>query len=323
MNEINELKQDNKAALKYLHDKFSFDFQKPFTIIKQEGKFTANYVSIYLSKAIIPFYPEDYEIVLLIRPYDYCKKLDRLHAVTCDGDRVTVDVPRGYKYDIDTFYNKRDFEEKRKTQTAYYYIIAQKKEHLCLDHSVKIDYTERFEYIPNKYEKYGDGKGNTYYAKIIISHKDTNAAPFEYPTRYKGIKELSDIIDKSGYLVCEYRSELNRRVCAYKNKRRKTEFLATDYSSTVKDLTDMFEALKTEIVKSVMGITNGTQARYIEKAVDNLSWGLSYFLTYRQRIEEKYYDSKQYAENAEKNIREYINEANKALTEAANETDGK
>lgn len=29
---IKELKRDNKAALKYLHEKFSFDFQKPVTI---------------------------------------------------------------------------------------------------------------------------------------------------------------------------------------------------------------------------------------------------------------------------------------------------
>ena len=323
MTTIKELKQDNKTALQYLHDKFSIDFQKPFTIIKQEGKFTANYVSIYLSKVIIPFYPEDYEIVLLIRPYDYCKKLDRLHAVTCDGDRFTVDVPRGYRYDIDMFYNKRDFEDNRKNRTAYYYIISQKKEHLCLDHSVKIDYTERFEYAAQRCGTYSDGKGNTYYSQITLSHKDTNAAPFEYPTRYKNLKNLSDIIDKSGYLICEYRSELSRRACAYKNKKRKAEFLATDYSGVVKELTEMFEALKTEIAKSVMSITNGTQARFIEKAVDKFSWGLSYFLTYRQRIEEKYYDSKQYAENAEKNIREYINGANEALTEAANEADGK
>lgn len=323
MNEIKELKQDNKAALQYLHDKFSFDFQKPVTVIKETGKFTANYVSIYLSKVITPFYPEDYEIVLLIRPYDYRHQLDRLHAAVCDGDRFTVDLPRGYKYDIDTFYNKRDFEENRKTRTAYYYIIAQKKEHLCLDHSVKIDYTERFEYIPKSYEQYCDGKGNTYYGRITIAHKDTNADAFEYPTRYKNLKELSDIIDKSGYLVCEYRTALNRRVCAYKNKNRKAEFLATDYSGVVKELTEMFEALKNEIAKAVLNIANGSQARYIEKAVDKLSWGLSYFLTYKQRIEEKYYDSKQYAESAEKNIREYIAGAHEALTEAANETDGK
>ncbi len=320
---IKELKQDNKNALRYLHDCFGFDFQKPVTIIKQDGKFTANYVSIYLSKVITPFFPEDYEIVLLIRHYNYCDQLDKLHAVTCDGDRFSVDVPRGYKYDVDTFYNKRVFEDVRKTRTAYYYIIAQKKKHLCSDRSVKIDYTERFDYFPDRYEQYCDGKGNTYFGRIHIAHKNTNAERFEYNTRYKNLKELSDIIDKSGYLVCEYRSELNRRVCNYKNKKRKNEFLATDYSGTVKEIDGMFENLKVEIANTVKNIKTYSQARSVESAVDNFAWGLSYFTTYRKRITEKEYDSKQSAENAEQNIRSYLDKVYETLREAVNETDGK
>lgn len=319
---IKDIKQDNNKALRYLHKNYGFDFQKPFVIIKQDGKFTANYVSIYLSKVITPFYPEDYQIVLLVRPYDYRNQLDRLHAVSCDGDKFTINVPSGYSYGIDDFYNKRDFEEKRKNRTAYYYIIAQKKEYLCLDHSVKIDYTERFEYIPRNSETFYDGKGNTYYGHITIAQKRTNTELFKYATKRKDLKELSDIIDKSGYLVCEYRSELHRRVAMYKNKKRKAEFLAMDYSGVVKELENKFDELKSEIAKAVMNITNGSQARFIEKAVDNLSWGLSYFAIYKQRIEEKYYDSREYAESSEKNIREYIDRAYKALRGAADETDG-
>lgn len=322
MTTIKELKQDNKAALKYLHDKFSFDFQKPVTIIKEEGKFTANYVSIYLSKVITPFFPEDYEIVLLIRHYNYSNQLDKLHAVICDGDRFTVDVPRGYKYEIDTFYNKRVFETVRKTRTAYYYIIAQKKEYLYLNHTVKFDCTERFDYFPSRYDQYSDEKGNTYFSKITIAYKGTNAEPFEYPTRYKNLKQLSDIIDKSGYLTIEYRYRLMDRVYAYKNKKRKDEFLATDYSQTVKDLDAMFEKLKIQIADTVKNITTYSQARLAEKAMDKFAWGLSYFIKYRERIENKEYDSKEYAESSEQNIRKYLNEASEAIREAANETNG-
>ena len=320
---IKDLKRDNKAALKYLHDKFSFDFQKPVTIIKQDGKFTANYVSIYLSKVIKPFFPEDYEIVLLIRHYNYCNQLDELHAVTCDGDRFTVDVPRGYKYDVDTFYNKRVFEEVRKTGTAYYYIIAQKKEYLIDEPSECHDLTVRYKYIPTSYEKACDGNGNTYYSRVHIKELHKNVEPFEWDVRYKRLKTLSEIIDKSGYLTVEYRNKLMYRVRAYKSQKRKNEFLATDYSGVVKVLNDMFEKLKTEIANTVKNIKTYSQARSVEKAVDNFAWGLSYFTTYRKRITEKEYDSKQYAENAEQNIRSYLNEAYESLREAANETDGK
>ncbi|WP_438848425.1 hypothetical protein [Anaerocaecibacter muris] len=320
---IKELKQENKNALRYIHDCYGFDFQKPVTIIKKISKFTAKTIINCLSKEIDRFPAEDYETVLLIRHYNYCNELDNLHAVTCDGDRFTVDVPRGYKYDVGTFYNKRVFEDVRKTRTAYYYIIAQKKEHLYSDASLKPDYTERFDYFPNRYEQYCDGNGNTYFGRIHIARKGTNAEPFEYNTRYKNLKNLSDIIDKSGYIVCEYRSELKRRVCGYKNKKRKNEFLATDYSATVNALDGIFENMKTEIADVVKNIKTYSQARSIERAVDNFAWGLSYFTTYRKRITEKEYDSKQHAESAEQNIRSYLNGAYGALREAINETDDK
>ena len=320
---IRELKQDNKNTLRYLHDCFGFDFQKPVTIIKQDGKFTANYVSIYLSKVITPFFPEDYEIVLLIRHYNYCNQLDELHAVTCDGDRFTVDVPRGYKYDIDTFYNKRFFEEVRKTRTAYYYIIAQKKIHLIDKPSEYHDLTVRYKYIPTSYEKACDGNGNTYYSRVHIKELHKNVEPFEWDVRYRRLKTLSEIIDKSGYLTAEYRNKLMNRVKAYKSQKRKNEFLATDYSETVKALDGMFEKLKTEIANTVKNIKTYSQARLVERAVDNFAWGLSYFTTYRKRITENEYDSKQHAENAEQNIRSYLDKVYEALREAANETDDK
>ena len=320
---IKELRQRNENALRYLHDCYGFDFQKPVTIIKQDGKFTANYVSIYLSKVITPFFPEDYEIVLLIRHYNYCDQLDKLHAVTCDGDRFTVDVPRGYKYDVDTFYNKRFFEDVRKTRTAYYYIIAQKKIHLIDKPSEYHDLAVRYQYIPTSYEKACDGNGNTYYSRVHIKERHKNVEPFEWDVRYRRLKTLSEIIDKSGYLTVEYRNKLMNRVRTYKSQKRKNEFLATDYSDVVKALDGIFDDLKTEIANTVKNITTCSQARSVEKAVDNFAWGVSYFTTYRKRIAEKEYDSKQYAENAEQNIRSYLDEAYKSLREAVNETDGK
>lgn len=51
--------------------------------------------------------------------------------------------------------------------------------------------------------------------------------------------------------------------------------------------------------------------------------GLSYFTTYRKRILDKYYDSNQHADDAEKTVWKYFNDTNENLQEAANETDGK
>ena len=211
----------------------------------------------------------------------------------------------------------------RKTRTAYYYIIAQKKIHLIDKPSEYHDLTVRYQYIPTSYEKACDGNGNTYYSRVHIKERHKNVEPFEWDVRYRRLKTLSEIIDKSGYLTVEYRNKLMNRVRTYKSQKRKNEFLATDYSDVVKALDGVFDDLKTEIANTVKNITTCSQARSVEKAVDNFAWGVSYFTTYRKRIAEKEYDSKQYAENAEQNIRSYLDEAYKSLREAVNETDGK
>ncbi len=321
MANIKKLNQDNKNASQYLHDSFGFDFQKPFTVVKQDGKFTANSIINSISKKISDFSPDDYRIVLLIRYYDYNGKLERLHVATFDGKKFNIDVPRGYDYDIDTFYSKGALEHTRKNKTAYLFIAVQKNEYLIERKAGWHDTTVRYKYFPGACEYWSDGKGNTYYNRIKIKEINKNGKPFDWDTRYQRIKSLNEIIDKSGYLTVEYRNQLMNRVRNYKSKKRKDEFLATDYSCAVKALDALFEKLKIQIADTVKNITTYNQARLVEKAMDRFAWGFSYFTKYRKKIEEKDYDSKQYAESSEQNIRKYLDEANETLREAANETD--
>lgn len=320
MANLKELNQDSKNVSQYLHGGFGFDFEKPFTIIKQDGKFTANTIISGLSKEIENFSSENYKIILLIRYYGHSGNLEKLHIATLDDDKFNIDVPRGYDYDVDTFYSKGDLEHTRKNKMAYLFVVAQKTEYLIDRKPIRHDTTERYQYIPSSCECCGDGKGNTYYYRVNVKEINKNKKPSQLDIQYRRLKSLGDIIDRSGYLVYEYRDRLKDRVREYKSKKRKSEFLATDYSYTVKALNDLLETLKIQIADTVKNITNYSQARLAEKAMDKFAWGLSYFIKYRERIEKKEYDSKQYAESSEKNIREYLDAASEAIREAANET---
>lgn len=315
MTNIKELMQDDKNALSYLHYGFCLDFQKPITIIKQEGKLTVNHIKTCLMKEIDDFSTKAYRIVLLVHPYDYKNKIDSLHAVFFSGDKFNVDVPCGNKYDIDMFYSKGEFENIRKNKTAYYFIIAQQREYLSELNTSRPDTTERFKHFSGPYELCCDGKGNTYYGHIRIKELHKNVDPFEWDVRFRRLQSLSDIIDKSGYLTIEFRNRLKARVCAYKYKKRKAEFLATNYSSVVKALEWLFEKLKTEIANTVINITTYSQARLAEKAMDKFAWGFSYFTTYREHIYQKAFDSRETAEHSEKNIHNYIEAAFEAIRE--------
>lgn len=322
MANIKELNQNSERVSQYLHVSFGFNFEKQFSILKQTGKFTVNSIICGLSKKIDNFSLDDYKVVLLIRYYTHSGNLERLHIATLDDYKFNINVPRIYDYDIDTFYSKGDLEHTRKNKTAYLFVVAQKTDYLIDIKTARHDNTARYKYIQGSDAYWGDGKGNTYYYKIKVKEINKNKKPFQLDIQYKRLKSLGEIIDKSGYLIVEYREKLMERVRAYKSKKRKAEFLATDYSYTVKAMNDLFETLKIQIADTVKNITTYSQARLAEKAMDKFAWGLSYFIKYRERIEKKEYDSKQYAESSEQNIREYLNEASEAIREAANETNG-
>ena len=130
---IKNLLSINKKAFQFLHDVEGFDFEKPYFITQQPGKFTANTVKKAVAETMNP---AACKISVFIVPtasrclqdlYFAVLKLNNFSACRRDGVSYWNYRVAAPGLDIDYCFNIRDFEELRKKQTESIFIIAQDK----------------------------------------------------------------------------------------------------------------------------------------------------------------------------------------------------
>lgn len=110
-NALKELLQCRRKALQFLACYYGYDFQKPFKVTGLLGKFTA--------KSIEKITGSNKGILLV------CKGTE-VRCVELNTGKFKVEVPRDkYKYSIDDYYTKCDFEEDRKSGKLGVFIIQQ------------------------------------------------------------------------------------------------------------------------------------------------------------------------------------------------------
>lgn len=282
-----ELLTENRLALAFLHNEMRFDFERDCIIIKGVGRFTYNSVCKEIAQRI----PGEYVAAVLMkreRPY---RNDDELYFVRVGCGRFLNDRVRGYSYHIDDFYTVGDFEEARKTQTAHYYIIAQSVEYLTEPKQEKgVDLSQRFRYIPYKYEKHGDGKGHTYIGEVHLMKLDGSAQEFTFKP-YEGIyipgeakaATVSEVIDKSGYLVIERRRKLARGAKALRAEREKAAAASADFSQRETAIAKGLEELKRHVSEMVLTANTNSDGERAEKACRTMRWALYYFERYNER----------------------------------------
>lgn len=110
-NALKELLQCRRKALQFLACCYGYDFQKPFKVTGLLGKFTANSIKKMTGS---------YDGILLV-----CKGTE-VCCVELNRGKFEVDVPRDkYKYSINEYYTKYDFEADRKSGKLGVFIIQQ------------------------------------------------------------------------------------------------------------------------------------------------------------------------------------------------------
>lgn len=108
---LKELLQCRKKALQFLACCYGYDFQKPFKVTGLLGKFTVNSIKKVTGSN---------NGILLV-----CKGTE-VRCVELNTGKFEVDTPRDkYKYSIDEYYTKYDFEADRKSGKLGVFIIQQ------------------------------------------------------------------------------------------------------------------------------------------------------------------------------------------------------
>lgn len=258
---VKALNTENKKALRGLSDNFSFDFEKPFFIVRLEGKFTFNSVK----KAI----PEEYagNAALLIKKQDSkYHRDDKLYLVQMGatkfycGDRYNRFTT--WSYDLDYFCGVGDFEDARKTCIDHYYIIAQALENgRTLSDRKPID-------------RRGRHKIKNFWSNKIIM-VDEWGHEWDYcRSYYPGKTDKLPILDKSGYLYADAVTALYTRLKNYKAAKAERAAALTDFDDAENTAIKAIRDKRETISKLLITPKTGDEINEIEKMLNKLRWVL-------------------------------------------------
>lgn len=296
-NNIKNLLSVHSNALRCLHGTLNFDFCTPFNVYFISGKYTVRKIEKMIET-------DGYNIrnaVIAIVTRDLNSWNKDFSMVTVDffnGIKIDYKMPycNNYKSRLDTFFRKSDFEDVRKSEKAETYVFCQLKENLTKQTGNSIDYSGRFKFV--NYRNYYDGR-NTYIHKVNLRLTGGKGEKIEYQVdRYRmgGLEtnDLNDIIDKSGYLVCERRKEWKRKAKSLRSQRAKAAFKVTDNTEKISKLEELINKRKNELVIMLNNATTSIEIRNMGSMIN--SWNGLYgvvrdFELLKKRDEEKSFSS--------------------------------
>lgn len=277
----------NSKALQGLHYVKGYDFTKPFDIVSGDGSFTLNKIKKECSALGIDI--ENTVATLLVKH----NKSALFH-----NELYVVDIPsfckfriyehnrdvKTWKYNFDLYYGVGNFEEHRKTKTETWFVVIQKKEYLVQDHKENsVDYEERLK-ATKPYTRWRSQDGK----KSGFSQGDFKQDNTIFSIDSKFGVTIDEPLDKSGYWIPYWRSELNYRLRAYKANKRKNE--ADSYAIT----SDI--AKEVEEIKANTNTLKHTLADMILKdqynVVDKIMWKYKRICDYLKSFEKKLADKK-------------------------------
>ena len=267
---IRELRNIDKATFKALNRVFGYNFEKPFTTAKINGSFTINKIWKELGNKHTA---NDSVVVALMVCDDACTW--RKHTITrILSDNINIDF-RMYSTDTkvwDVFFAKGDFHDRRKIAKKVY-IIAQKKD-LMNDPKKEAYYDMRERFVnTGKITRWARnvGSSESYISRIELIDPRHNNKRFEYSPAYRGnapYSDISEIIDKSGYIISTKRLQLAAESDELRRKRAAAGFKATDNTAILNGLKGRIDSLQSAICEA---LKNATTSEEIKKVDDLLS----------------------------------------------------
>lgn len=278
MNELKNLLKLSRNALQVCYYQLGMDFEKPYTIIEGEGKFTANSIGKKIFEVTGMTWKNCKAALYLRNDNKYRSDYTRLYFVkfNCDFDSVDTLSKTTFKHEyIDDFWRKSDFEAERKKDTSHWWIVVQNKQYLCAKKEPQmIDFGERYKKVYSEhYSILGNERKCIKYSPCFYrSHKPTE----------------KDILDKSGYIRWENVITYQEKAKALKAERDKAAASVFDCSKVTEQIEKSLLDIRAILSKAII---NNVKAREISYVLDRLAWVESDYKKHCLKIKENTYSS--------------------------------
>lgn len=256
----------DKYALKDLHAVFGFDFTQDLFIFEYNKNFTTNQILQEIQRK----YNTACKIVVLVKN-SWNKDNYYIFELSTFGT-VNNDF-RFYNRHIDTGYKKALYDENRKKPDAHAIILCQKMDLLRLPKEKKFDTSERYKILD--FMGVSDGKGNSWkYNRLTL--KDPTTGKKIYYTAHQRTNNLTDIIDKSGYLLEDKRSDYTQKVKKLRYERQHADYIKTDNTTILNALQALFNDTKSKLIDDMQKATTAHQIQAISAKFASFH-GLAYY----------------------------------------------
>lgn len=240
---LSELLKEAPCSLKLANAAQRMNLEKPFTVVKTLGKFTANTIKKAVDDSGILAYMdkgEKWVAVVYFRPARFGR--DSVHyAQICSGaDRFNVEEVKAARWlpwskTPDSFYCQRVFEDARKAHSGPVYIVAQREKYLNAAPAPSCGYVEfhrlpegeRFQYIGKKY-------GRDYVRRIERNGEEVAVDVYgRYVVKNKTIEKLTGgkFVDKSGYMSLSRIEDRIQRARKLRSEREAAAARVADFSN--------------------------------------------------------------------------------------------
>ena len=310
-NNVEKLLKLNRKAFQGLHYVKGYDFTKPFDIVSGDGSFTLNKIKKECSALGID--TESTVATLLVK---HARKAFR------DNNLYIVDIPSfckfkiyeshrevDTKYNFDLYYGVGNFEEHRKTKTETWFVVIQKKEYLVQDHKENsVDYEERLK-ATKPYTRWRSQDGK----KGGFSQGDFKQDNTIFSIDSKFGVTIDEPLDKSGYWIPYWRSELNYRLRAYKANKRKNEAdsyaITSDIAKEVEEIKANTNTLKHTLADMILN----DQYNVVDKVMWRYRSVCDYLKSFEKKLAEKKYNSVSSIRYDIDLIKKYYNEVMETL----------
>lgn len=262
----------DKNAGRALHEVFFIDFNKPFNAYEIAGKFTINQILKAIEKDGYNVYNST--IIALTTNVKY--RENRIFAATISGlNAIDIDY-KFYKSDIpsklDNYGTKGSFNDYRKESGITTFVVCQEEKNLAHMSGHNPDLTQRFDYIASSITYKNTECRDFYISEVHLVRRDDNGSSYflgGWRNRYyfgngsRCYKEVSEIIDKSGYLLTDKRENLKRKAEALRKDRAKKAYQETNNAERIQELKKAVFDKKDYFAKALQAATTAEEVAAI------------------------------------------------------------
>lgn len=254
--------------MKRLHDAFGIDWTKPYTEIEHHGKFTVN--SLLKEMESYCYLPKDCLILALVQGQEHWDA-DEWRVVRITNGDFEINMP----YCVDDFYRKGDFNEARKKTDCEAIFFAQSNEYLTATQFRRNSWGGGYWHETKQRDTYG-------------RFKTADGLPWYNAT-----------LDKSGYCLNQYQSDLNDRLKIYKTEKAKAEYLKTDNTEKIATLERLVTSYKEKLSSAILSVSTPEGVQELDNL---LGWGGLYSIinkldTFKEKTQNKSYESIEQSNN--------------------------